>query len=48
MYNECKYTKDNLLAIEQLFEKTPYKSIVNVISILYIYVDIKYIFYSNS
>lgn len=48
MYNECKYTKGNLLVIEQLFEKTPYRSIVNVIYILYIYVDIKYIFYSNS
>lgn len=48
MYNECKYTKDNLLAIEQLFERTPYRSIVNVIYILYIYVDIKYIFYLNS
>lgn len=39
----------NILKIkEQLFEKTPYRSIVNVIYILYIYVDIKYIFYSNS
>lgn len=39
----------NILKIkEQLFEKAPYRSIVNVIYILYIYVDIKYIFYSNS
>lgn len=30
MYNERKYTKDNLLVIEQLFEKTCYVHIIHI------------------